>query len=347
MAETRGKQTSNIQDLDYEALKELHESGEGVNYKELCRRLDIPILGGDSKKKQLKELTGVMKYEKEGIKFFITELCTHEVMDMFNNRATYLPYIQLILTDLFIKSGKDNIYLTTKDMIQELGMVNENYIAVLNGNMFDNCNIVANKFQYDNSQFYSYMSNSYNKLLKGIIRSSLESMENSMTIETLPGYCMTKKVKEFGMARYIQDYTNVTEKMGSLIFEIEGDVLTQFGLRTRSDLHSSRSNIIDEYYKECHLKLREATDNKYDSFHRCKYIHINQKRLASNISELKNQLRGKVLNRFQTAKCLKNLTGEEMERYIRDTVMIKPINVDYSEAIKQVHIMRRTPRKVD
>lgn len=44
------------------------------NYKELCKILDLPVLGGCSKVSQLKELKRYLDYEKDGQKFIITEI---------------------------------------------------------------------------------------------------------------------------------------------------------------------------------------------------------------------------------------------------------------------------------
>lgn len=74
----KSKGTSNIENLNYDVLKEIYENKEMLNYKQLCNRLEIDELTGNSKLKQLKELSGILKYKRIGQKYLITELCDKE-----------------------------------------------------------------------------------------------------------------------------------------------------------------------------------------------------------------------------------------------------------------------------
>lgn len=61
---TGSKSQSNIEGLNYDELKKICDEKEMLNYKQLCERLDIPILNGTSKTKQIKEINTICKYEK-------------------------------------------------------------------------------------------------------------------------------------------------------------------------------------------------------------------------------------------------------------------------------------------
>ena len=68
------KSKSNIENLNYDELKNIFDNQEMLNYKQLCERLGIPILGGSSKVKQIKEIATICKYEKIRRKYKIVEI---------------------------------------------------------------------------------------------------------------------------------------------------------------------------------------------------------------------------------------------------------------------------------
>lgn len=54
------------------------------NYKELCKLLEIPVKGGDAKKKQMKEIDEVIKYEKSGQAFIIKEIYDKKQLNLLH-----------------------------------------------------------------------------------------------------------------------------------------------------------------------------------------------------------------------------------------------------------------------
>ena len=68
------KTESNIPNIDYGNLMRLKCEKTWVTYKQLCECLNIPYLTSNSKTKQLRELSAICRYEKQGNKYRITSM---------------------------------------------------------------------------------------------------------------------------------------------------------------------------------------------------------------------------------------------------------------------------------
>ena len=88
------KSKSNIETINYDELRNIYENEECLTYKELCNRLNIKEMSGNSKIKQMRELTGICRYEKIGRKYIIKELCDN-YRDYFYYRANPNNYKEL------------------------------------------------------------------------------------------------------------------------------------------------------------------------------------------------------------------------------------------------------------
>lgn len=109
------------------------------NYKELCRLLEIEPKTSDSKKKQLKEIDEVIKYEKSGHAFIIKEIYDKRTIDLMqlkyrershkNQRNIYIRHINPILLQILNNSpGKKLNSIAFKDIciLLNLSEVTEN-----------------------------------------------------------------------------------------------------------------------------------------------------------------------------------------------------------------------------
>ena len=325
----KSKSESNIDNLNYDVLKEIYENKEMLNYKQLCERLGINVLTGNSKVKQLKELSGILKYERKGQKYLITELCDKEIVDMFNKRSIYIPYIQLILTDIFENLKKEELYFTYKEILYELGMINKNYKVLTGNNSYYNCQVVANENGFSPNHLYKYISKSYNEILKPIVKSALNSMKNSKSIDCVTGYGLYKKTKVGSDYVYQTKFTNINEDLGRMLFKIEGETMDDLGIKNSNELYGKKSHLQKEYYKLCDEKLSKYKI-EYDGFYRSNFIILNKKRLANNIPELKKELNQLIQKRISGTiiNTLDFLNGYEMKEFLKATIEIDGKN-DY------------------
>lgn len=324
----KSKSESNIDNLNYDVLKEIYENKEMLNYKQLCEKLGINVLAGSSKSKQLKELSGIMKYERQGQKYLITELCDKEIIDMFNKRSVYIPYIQLILTDIFENLKKDELYFTYKDMLLGFGMINNNYkLLAGSDSSYHNCQIVANENGFSPKHLYDYIDLSYNRILKPIVDSALISMKKSKAIDYCTAYGLYKKIKVGDTTVNQNIFTNINEPLGKELFKIEGECMSELGIKGLNELYGKKSFLKREYYKRCNEKLLPH-GIEFDGFYKSIYIIVNKKRLANNIPSLKTDLNSLIQKRIKGAfpTTFKELTGHEMNEFIRATIEINGTN---------------------
>lgn len=327
------KSQSNIATLDYKALQEIYNNHEELNYKELCNKLHIKEYAGNSKVKQLRELTGLCKYERKGHKYIITEISDKETIDLFNNRSIYIPYIQIILSHLFeqyyLKNKKNEMYFSTKELMFSLGMINENFKAITGKDMYFNCGLVAKENGFNQNSLYNFAYKGYNSVLKPIVKSALRSMKNSKSIELVDGYKVYKEIKlseNETVTNY--EYTNVNEQLGKEIFMIEGDVMTEMDIAGANELYGKKAYLKDSYYVNCNKMLREKckTDEfkknrwDFDGFYRAYMIVVNNKRLTHNIKDLKTEFNQVVQDKMFRTKTLNFLTGSELDTFVKATI---------------------------
>ena len=99
-----------IEDIDMDKLEDLtnRPMGELYSYKYLCDYVGIPKLSGNSKIKQLNELSCICEYEKVNGKFNV--ICIRDKNDIvtYKSNNKYTTYIELILSTMFRNCDKTN-----------------------------------------------------------------------------------------------------------------------------------------------------------------------------------------------------------------------------------------------
>lgn len=68
------KSKSNIEGFNYDELKKICDNKEELSYSKLCKRINIKELSGNSKIKQIRELSGICKFTKEKNKYKFEEI---------------------------------------------------------------------------------------------------------------------------------------------------------------------------------------------------------------------------------------------------------------------------------
>lgn len=337
------KSRSNIETIDYDKLKELCESGEKLFYNQMCEKLNIPVLAGSSKIKQMRELTGICKYEKIGRKYIIKELCDREVIDLFNNRSIYIPYIQILLSQEFEKYNKDELYFSIRELMEKLGTFNHNFKAVSGRDSYYKCDIISKKYNINNGNLYKFVTKGYNSVLKPIIKSALNSMQNSRSIDLITGYKTYKYYDTESYKGFIYTYTNINEPLGKEIFSIEGKCMSEMGIKGANELYGSKVYLQDDYYNNCNQRLKDNYNTElyknnnwdFDGFYRCYLIIINKKRLAYNINEIKKEFNYLIQDRMRRTQTFNFLMGSELDNFIKMMIDIEQKDYNFEKDIKK------------
>lgn len=194
------------------------------NYKELCSILDIKPTTGCSKMKQLSELQMYCNYTKDKNKFIINEIYETPMLLLDRNNNKYIDLIANILIAYLhsIKvTNKNSVILTAGNMMEILGLVNENYNL---GNRHKK--ELSQVLNIDILSIYYFYNNTRNEF-KNIISRALKSLKNRRVLDYIP-------VKMI----YTTDrtYREATEEERSIIVDIEKKALDTLKLRSLQDV---------------------------------------------------------------------------------------------------------------
>lgn len=155
-------------------IENLTEGMEIKNYKELCNILNIKVSDGNSKKKQLNELTTYCKYEKIGRKFIIKEIYDKQIIniDTIANNSKYIKTLSNIIVEYLYNNPKELKEVPLSKLFTLLGITNNNYNS-------------ANYYRKELSQLYDirlasiyYFYSNTKMEFKKIIERCLKNLEN-------------------------------------------------------------------------------------------------------------------------------------------------------------------------
>lgn len=201
-------------------IENLKEGQEIKNYKELCNILEIKVSAGNSKIKQLNELQMYCSYEKVKNKFIINEIYENPILMLDRNNNKYIDLIaNILISYLHTKNvtNKNSITLTAGNMMEILGLVNENY-SIGNRHKRE----LSQVLNIDILSVYYFYNNTKNEF-KNIITRSLKSLKNRRVLD----YTTVKMI-------YTKDkqYIEATDKEIALIVDIEKIALDKLKLKT-------------------------------------------------------------------------------------------------------------------
>lgn len=327
MSRENKKEINSLQTLDYSALKQMISKKKEITYAGLCKLLNIPQLSGNSKIKQLNQLDSICEYEKRGTKYLFLKMRSMEEMNLYNNRSIYVPYIEYIISQLFYKEGKkDNIiFFNTMELLFWCNMVNQNYKEVKSSNDFSKIAVcVMNNFNLAELNFF--IDNTYEKILKPIVRSALKSMDNKKSITINKGYKLYSRSD--GWTKYKEVLSTSYE--GKVLSQIEADCYTELGIKSTTELMFNKKNLKAKYRALANEKCKDLLG--YDGFYNCYAMVVNTQRIQYNITELKKELNQKIKNRVLTAKSLDTLTNVNRKIFI-DAMIDEKTEYDFKTDI--------------
>lgn len=99
------------------------------NYKDLCKLLEIPVKTSNAKLAQLKELSLLCEYTKEGHKFHITEVYLapkQPAVILSKKVAPYVNNMELLLMNFLVYCG-NSLIISNSGLYNIMNMVNKNY----------------------------------------------------------------------------------------------------------------------------------------------------------------------------------------------------------------------------
>lgn len=323
-----------LEGIDIDALLELIESPKTYGYREFCRLLNIAICpsGSNSQIKQLNELSMICEYEKIRRKYNFISLRTADEITLYNQKALYIPLIELCLAEKFIKlkDKQDNnfqngiLYFSLSTLIRWCGIANENFQVAHHGT-YESKKIICLKHDFSWGEFNKFISVSYNKLLKPLLRSALRSLDNSGSI------VIHKAFRLFNISAngYIT-YKNLLSSswLGQQLEHIVAQVYTEFNIKQIQELFFMSATVKNQFYERCNTLCQNQLG--YTGFYDCYAITVNWNRLRFNIAAIQEELNQRIQHKFQNTNLLKEITPESREKFILSMIDLDSPD-DYNE----------------
>ena len=300
-----------------EKLQMIVDSQVELNYRELTSFLELPYMSGNSKKRQLEELSRICKLEKIKTKYKITE-----VYDAFlltkDRKSVTLPNIEYILLAQLSKGNIDGtLFVSNKELLKLCYMINNNYYMILNDKN-RNSAFIGNKYGFDDS-FIEYVDKAYD-ILKPSLINALRSMSNKKEIVITTGYKVFNKNGNFICV-------SVTDELGEELFKIQGDAMNQLGVVRYSDFWGRYINKKQEYYELCNKIVKDKSENdqkwidngwNFEKFYQCYAITTNVEKMKfdlKNVTEVKEELNLITKDKLHRTKKLRDMSYNDIDKW--------------------------------
>ena len=247
------------------------------NYKELCKVLEWEVSSGNTKKKQLRILSEICDYEKQGNKFIIKEIYKNsEVhLDMRgkqdNNTAPYVENIKLNIIGELLTKGFNGKYVVGKGvLLRNIGLTNTNYSY---------CKRRQNKlatYLEINKEIVNDYYISVDSMLIGNLEKALKDLSDNKIIQYNTTLLLCKNIitdityehktridefdEEIEMVTPIVKsdviYVEATDEERNIILKIENEILNEMNEKRLTDIILKGKS--KEYYSKCYKEIRKT-----------------------------------------------------------------------------------------
>ena len=247
------------------------------NYKELCNALEWEVSSGNTKKKQLRILSEICNYEKQGNKFIIKEIYenTEVHLDMRgkqdNNTAPYVENIKLNIVGELLTKGINGKYVVGKGvLLRNIGLTNTNYSY---------CKRRQNKlatYLEINKEIVNEYYNNVDSMLLGNLEKALKDLSNQKVIQYNTTLLLCKniitnityehitRVDEFDeeietIKPIVQSdviYVEATDEERTIILDVENNILKEMNEKRLTDVILKGKS--KEYYSRCYKEIRKS-----------------------------------------------------------------------------------------
>lgn len=305
--------TSKNEDQKIEYDQKLYNAVHGLRnkfytYKDLCIALDQGSVGGNQKKRHIKELERYMclEYNKKTKKYKIVEKYDTPLPPYPEepSNTVYAKHVKTLLLNYLLREHERNpgvIYISSERLYRALGMINGRYIEYKRSDkkkLKDELmvELVINKeysadtlhegtIKYYIDDFYSRSGSKISSLLKG----ALDTLEKQ-------GYLTYSKA--YKIYRYGKNPAHSTDAEIEDIMEIERTVMDELGFESDKDIWFGGQT--REYWNRV-LELVQEIDPDIYGLYRCHKIIGSKKNIQKALSREEEseemcELNHKILN---------------------------------------------------
>lgn len=313
--------------LNWDKLEELIQTDKLYGYREFCRLLDLQIMssGSGSQLRQLNELSLICEYEKINSKYRFIRMRNEDEIMLYKERSIYTPLIEYCLSEKFLELQHQNdinfqdgiLYFSMSTLMSWCGIVHENYQFLRQGyNKFEKKTAVCLKHGFDMQELSKFLTISYDKVLKPMIRTALKSMDNKKSIVIHKGF----KIYVHTDDKTIYKNILATSETGRQLEDIIANVYTEFGIKKIQELFFISVDKRNEIYDRCNELCKQKLG--YDGFYDCYAIVINEYRTRYNLKYLRKELNERVQRKLLDTKILNEINYSSREDFITTMVAL-------------------------
>lgn len=307
--------------------------GKELKYKQLCEELNLKIKGGDSKKKQLKEI-GLycnLVILSKPTRYIIQEVYEKELLPINGNNKFQEP-IEDVIIQLLRVNDFGVLYMTNTQLLMSLYMVNNNYKVLKIPKLRKALEKATGEDYYG-----LYMSaNKSGEILTKWFERTLVRMEERKLISYHKGYCLFKEIKnkEYSVFQKFEVPRPQSGEVNSMESRIGGcynQVLNSLGFGKSGYIPPEFKGVFNERFNNL---IREEFDGEYDGAYKVKIIVPYDPKRVKRFSEGQDIINTEAQRKIKDTKQLDYLTGVERKRLLDEIIAINP-SVEYRELIKE------------
>lgn len=257
------------------------------NYKELCKALGWKVKTGNAKKAQLRQLSSVCKWRKDGNAIIITEIYA-EPKKQQSTTSKYKEVTSILKS--ILKSNKQYIY-TFSTLCRITGLVNYNNFTVI-----DKTKNISNYLNINLQTAEDFLNDTKTRL-----RSITETALNNLQKQGYINWCYTYNLQT------VDSNNNLVWNIATELEEVEikqtiADTVTEMGYNSVQEVYLKK-----RYKQLCNIVTNKLNNNNICiSCYRCYLITVFNNNNSNNNKV--GTLRKKV-NKLFVNSCIKSLSS--------------------------------------
>ena len=293
------------------------KNGEIIsNYKELCNTLKLPVLSGNSKKAQEKELSRYIDFSKEGHKYIINKVYSEPLPDLSMKGSLYYDALEFVLCKIlndYISINGTTLYCATmNELAESVGFVNDLYFRFLwhknklSAQLDVPLEIVEKLYKESQRNYKSIIYRTLNNMEKSKIIKFQEvyyvqevDEKEKIVVETTKDKYGDEVTTAYRPVDITGEFRKATQEEVQKIAEIEFQTLEQYEVNNVYELYNL--GIAGEYYKI----VQQRIINKLGIGRYYKVIEIylvkeglekRKRKLSDSIKEINDKFYNKLIN---------------------------------------------------
>lgn len=258
--------------------------GDTLSYKELCKKLNQPVYGGNQKKSQLKEFKRYFDFENVNRKIIITDIYD-EPLDSQSRavpkNAIYVKFIECVLLDHLSKQDGYRVYISPTKLWLLFGIITDKYIKY-NKDREELKKISDKMTDFEIKEFFKRCNNNFPK----IVNSSLDSLQRRCLIKYSKPYMIIEKNNG------IMEHREADDSEVSYILKTKRNVMDELGVEIEIQIYWNGQE--EEYFNKLNNVFKE--EKNWEGVYTCYKIVYDQENALEAFSKDAVQLCKLILN---------------------------------------------------